>query len=297
MGFEENVISPFVQEKHNINRYSFKTISQEDLPEGTKHIVGDGQPEGEPLQPLNTVSDKADNGDEVPTENKQGQNNAGIPPPPPQQHASQPVHSAFDKKIIDDLFAKVDMLNSSLQTMQQQFVKQQQDFEKRIAEESAKATETGYQKGLNDAKAAMEKEVEDLKGNYITSIDELQKTSAEFKASMGNVEKELASVAVDIAKEVIESDVSKTSAAIATNLAKALIDNLKDATKIILKLNPNDFKSVNEALKEDERVTFKADKAITKGGVVIVSDSGNIDGTINSRFDNIKKNILKNRDA
>jgi len=290
MGFEENVISPKKQENHNINRYSFKTISQEELIEGAKHIIGDEafiigdegggatQTTNEPLQPL-----------------KHQQKPQEFNPPPQPTPPAQPL-AMLDNKIVEELLGKVDMLNSSLQTMQEQFVKQQGDFEKRITEEAKRSSEAGYQKGYNDCKTALEKEIEALKESYIASIEELKSSSNEFKTSMEKVEKELAFVAVDIAKEVIATDVLKESEQIAVNLANALIENLRESTKIILKLNPADFKAVSDNFQGDERVTVKPDKAIARGGVVIVSDSGNIDGTINSRFENIKKNILKNRE-
>lgn len=289
MGFEENVISPKKQEKHNINRYSFKTISQDDLVEGAKHIIGDEafiigkegeegatQVHNEPLQPI---------------KHQQKPQEFNPPPPPP-----PPPPSILDNKIVEELLGKVDMLSSSLQTMQEQFVKQQGDFEKRITEEAKRSSDAGYQKGYNDCKNALEKEIEALKESYIASIEELKSSSNEFRTSMEKVEKELAFVAVDIAKEVIATDVLKESEQIAVNLANALIENLRESTKIILKLNPADFKTVSDNFQGDERVTVKPDKAIARGGVVIVSDSGNIDGTINARFENIKKNILKNRE-
>jgi len=44
----------------------------------------------------------------------------------------------------------------------------------------------------------------------------------------------------------------------------------------------------------EERIKIQPDKAIAKGGVVIISDNGNLDGTILSRFQTLKKSILEN---
>lgn len=290
MGFEENVIPPKKRERHSISRYNFKTISQEELAEGAKHIISDK---------AFIISDKSEEASQIVKEPKEVSQHQQTPqefdsppePTPPPRPASM-----LDSKMVEELLGKVDILNSSLQTMQEQFVKQQEEFEKRITEEAKRSSEAGYQKGYNECKSALEKEIEALKESYITSIEELKNSSNEFKSSIEKVEKELAFVAIDIAKEVIATDVSKESEQIALNLANALIANLQDATKIVLKLNPSDFKAVNESLQGDERVTIKPDKAIAKGGVVIVSDSGSIDGTITARFENIKKNILKNRE-
>jgi flagellar assembly protein FliH len=293
MGFEDNVISKKMQTNHNVTKYSFQKIGEE-------HLEGDKKYSGREDSFLDNFEEESALGEGYPKDTPEADSSATEesapaqkPPPPPPQIK---VPSGVDKETVDEMLSKMDMLNSALQTMQQQFVKQQQDFETRIAETQKQSEEIGYQKGVNEYKEKSEKEINELKESYIASIDEIKRSSEEFKTALEKVEKELASVAVDIAKEVVSNEIGKGSEKIATTLAKALISNLKDATKIVLKLNPTDFKAVSEDMIDDERVTFKADKAITKGGVVVVSDSGNIDGTINSRFETIKKNILQSRD-
>jgi len=100
--------------------------------------------------------------------------------------------------------------------------------------------------------------------------------------------------AVDIAKEVIVKEVSEHSAEVAYSLAKELLDSLKDATKVLLKLNPEDYALIIKDFEGEDRIKIQPDKAIAKGGVVIMSDDGNLDGTIMSRFQTLKRTILEN---
>ncbi|MFP4485706.1 MAG: flagellar assembly protein FliH [Campylobacterales bacterium] len=299
MGFEDNVISKKMQSNHNVTRYSFRKIGDETPEEESRYSGREDSflDNFEEKSTLNEPTEESSNKEPPATDsNVSAEDAEASPKATPNLTTQMKLASGVDKESIDEMLSKMDLLNSALQTMQQQFVKQQQDFERRIADTQKQSEEVGYQKGVNEYKEKSEKEINELKESYIESIDEIKRGSEEFKTALERIEKELASVAVDIAKEVVSSELSKGSEKIATSLAKALITNLKDATKIVLKLNPTDFKAVSEDMIDDERVTFKADKAITKGGVVVVSDSGNIDGTINSRFETIKKNILQSRD-
>ncbi len=103
--------------------------------------------------------------------------------------------------------------------------------------------------------------------------------------------KELISVALDIAKEVIQKEVSEHSEEIAYNLAKALMEDIKEATEIQIKANPKDAKYLKK--KNLNNVEILEDDAVKEGGVVIISDIGNIDAEIFQRFKAIKEAILE----
>ena len=91
-------------------------------------------------------------------------------------------------------------------------------------------------------------------------------------------------------QEVIQKEISEDSKEIALNLAKALMDDIKDATKITIKVNPKDVKYLKENL---QNVEIVEDDAVKEGGVVILSDVGNIDAQILQRFKAIKEAILE----
>ena len=109
-----------------------------------------------------------------------------------------------------------------------------------------------------------------------------------------DLEKELSAISVDIAKEVILSEVSENSQKIALGLTKELLNSIMDATNIKIKVNPSDYLFLKEQLSENTKVEILADSAVSLGGVVIVSDSGNLDGTIMARYKNLKQSVLEN---
>ncbi len=107
------------------------------------------------------------------------------------------------------------------------------------------------------------------------------------------VESDLSSTAVEVAKEIILKEIKHSSSDIAATLSQKLIEELKDAKNIKLKVNPSDYESLNEIYSTIENVKVDSDSSITQGGVVILSDVGNLDGNISTRLEKVK-NLIEN---
>jgi flagellar assembly protein FliH len=89
--------------------------------------------------------------------------------------------------------------------------------------------------------------------------------------------------AILIAKKVIKKEIEINSQKVVKSIASSLIDTLKSVGKLTIKVNPNDFEEISEHFNQDS-IKIQKDEAINRGGVVILSDSANIDGTISSRL-------------
>jgi len=92
---------------------------------------------------------------------------------------------------------------------------------------------------------------------------------------------------------VILKEVKHSSSEIASELSKNLMEELKDAKNIKLKVNPKDYDALKEIYSSIENIRVDSDSAITEGGVVILSDVGNLDGNIYTRLDKVK-NLIEN---
>jgi flagellar assembly protein FliH len=204
---------------------------------------------------------------------------------------SEPVVET-NNELVENLLKKSDELSSQLVKMQMQFENQQQEFQKQLAEVKELSYKDGYNEGYNKAKSENEEEIKERLSKLVESIDKVEKVYQEYQNKAENIEKELVSVAMDIAEQVIAKELSKSSKEIALSLTKELINDIKEATKIEIKINPIDYEYVKENL-QLEKVKITPDNAITPGGVVILSDSGNIEAEIHERFKTIKENILK----
>ena len=133
----------------------------------------------------------------------------------------------------------------------------------------------------------------------VDSIITLENALKDSQTHLQNLEKELSAIAVDIAKEVIVKEVEENSQKVALALAKELLHSIIDATDITLKVNPQDYLYLKEQLENTQpegmqKITILSDDALKPGGVVIISNQGNLDGSIMTRYKNMKQSILEN---
>jgi len=200
--------------------------------------------------------------------------------------------SGKNNELIENLLNKIEELSNQVLNLQNKPDSNTQDFEKQLNEVKELSYKNGYNEGYNKAKSENEEEIKERINKLIESISKLEEVYGEYQSKAENIEKELVGVAMDIAEQVIAKELSKSSKEIALSLTKELIDDIKEATKIEIKVNPADFEYVKENL-HLEKIKITPDNAITPGGVVILSDVGNIEAEIAERFKTIKSNILK----
>lgn len=205
-----------------------------------------------------------------------------------------PPKANIEKELIDKLLLKTDELSSSLAKLQIQFEKQQIEME----EKTKIAREDGYNEGFSRGKDEKERELQNSIQSQQIALGESLYTLSNFLTTSQNhieeLEKELSTIAIDIAKEIIAKEVEENSSKIALELSKTLLKNIMDASNIVIKTNPQDFLFVQENLKDNSQVEVVSDGAITRGGVIITSSKGNLDGTIMARYKNLKMQVLEN---
>jgi len=194
-----------------------------------------------------------------------------------------------NSEIIDNLLEKIEELSNN-------FVKAQISFEEEIKkchqdsqQKIKESFEEGYQKAKKECKKECDEKLENTQKLYQDSIKKLEEITAIFNKKIEDIEKELVSVALDIAKEVLQKEVTEDSKNIALSLAKSLLNDIKEASKVTIKVNPEDANFIKENIKDIEIIP---DEAVKKGGIVILSDVGNIDGDIEERFNTVKEAIL-----
>ncbi len=205
---------------------------------------------------------------------------------------SAPAGEAKDE-VMEQMLKKADELSTNLVKMQMQLEKQQEEFEKRLEEAKAAAFEDGKSVGAKEAIEQMEREIEEQKRRLADAIEALEKSREMFLKKVDTIEEELIETALDLAKQVVAKEVENHSREVALRLAKLLLAEIKDAAKVTLKVNPDDYEYVKEHLqKSDGGLEIIADPAVGAGGVIILSDIGNIDGEIMHRFERIKEAVF-----
>ena len=172
--------------------------------------------------------------------------------------------------------------------LQMQIENQESEFAKRLEAEIARAKEDGKNEGIAQTNAANEAKIKELEAKFSASAAKLDEQYVKFDEFLKKSEEELGQTAIKIAKEVIEKEVSSASSQIAHHLANSLIKELSDVKNIEIRVNPEDSDYLKEQFSKNERVKVSADDAISKGGVVIISEGGNIDATMQTRLEKLK---------
>ncbi len=191
--------------------------------------------------------------------------------------------SEEESKEATELFEKIETLTSQIVTLQMELDEQIKDSQEKLEIEKQNAFDEGKKDGINETTDALQNDNEELKSQLIRSITLLDEQKNSFDEMFKNIEEDLVESAIVIAKKVIKKEVDENSAKIAKTIATALIHTIKSVANITIKVNPQDFPQISEHFNQDS-IKIEADEAISRGGVIILSDTINIDGTITTRL-------------
>ena len=200
-------------------------------------------------------------------------------------------HEPDQSELIDSLLKKADDFSSK-------FLKAQMDLEE-LQEQSVANEERikneAYEAGLNDAKETLSNETAQVESGLYdqlkNSVQSLSNESEQFSKGLVSIQEELIGAAVDIAKEVIQKELSSDASQIALDLARSLMREIDKESKITLKVHPEHMQTFTEALGGSDRIRLIEDNAVRLGGVIVNSNLGTIEADIMSRYEQVKRNI------
>ena len=268
-----NVISTNNSDKHVIDNYHFKVLSEFASEQEQNQRQEQSQNVSIQTEQMQVNQDTQDaQQDELP--------------------ASQTTQTnTFQNAFVEDLLKKTDEMSSNIIKLQMQIESQESEFNNRLNTELENAKQNAQQEGYEKAKAEFEKELNEISEKYLKSIAKLDEACQRLDGFIEKNEKELASTAIDIAKEVIAKELEESSSKIALNLAQELMQELKGASSIELRVSPLDYDFVKSKLSDVKNLKISLDDAISKGSVIVLSDVANIESNLNSRLDKIKKMV------
>jgi len=194
--------------------------------------------------------------------------------------------------LIESLLKKTDEMSSNFIKLQMKLESMSEEHKRELQKSKQEAYEEGVRLGREQANKDDEKRVSQTIEQLFNSVAKLEKHANEFDYALEGIKKELVSVAIDVAKEVIKVEVAQNSTNVAIMLANELIGELQDASKITLKVNPKDHGLLSQKFGTLPHITVLSDSAIAQGGVIAMSDALNIDAQIKKRFDRVKKVAL-----
>ena len=186
---------------------------------------------------------------------------------------------------IDALLQKIDNLSEENIKIEMSLESLQKEFDEKIKKSTEEAYQKGKEEGVKDTQQTLQEHNDELNMQLVKSITALEEQLQTQITFSNSIEEELVEVSVIIAKKIIKKELEENSHKVALILANTFIKDLKDASSITLKVNPKDAHYIEEHFKEQKSIMIDADDAINKGGIIILSDIGNIDGNIDTRME------------
>lgn len=209
--------------------------------------------------------------------------------PPYESHS--PASSQKDE-LIESLLKKADEMSSNFIKMQMRLETLQEEHASVLETAKRASYEEGFTAGIAHEQAQDTMRKDQSRDQLFNSVKTLELAASQFHTALESIQKELTHTAIEIANEVIGIETQENSAKIAAKLSTDLIQELGEASKITLRVNPADHGYISEKVGSLSHVEVLSDRAITPGGVVAISDVGNIDSQIKKRFERLKRSLL-----
>lgn len=254
------VISNTSLEAHDVNKYNFKVLGTQSTQESTQENEGS-----------------------IPHE----QGNKKIT-----EVDSSALSSSSKESLIESLMQKTDEMSSNFIKLQMKLEAKEEEYLKNLEKAKEEAFAEGLKAGEAKANEALSSSSAQLLEQLSGSIKKLDASAEEFSKALEGVKSELMSAAVDIAKEVVQVELHENSNAVAKKLSEDLLKDLQSAAKVTIKVNPANHGALSEMAGALENVVVLSDSAVSEGGVIVISDAGNIDSQIEKRFERVKRAAL-----
>ena len=213
------------------------------------------------------------------------------------QESTQSVKKESTEKPEDasEFLTKIEELTDENVKLQLSLETLQKELDLKIEEESKISYQKGKDDGIKEATQSLQDHQDEIKSQLIRSVTNLDEQVHSIDLFLKEIKSELVDAATHIAKKVIKKELDENSQIIAKNIASSFLADLKDATNIKLKVNPQDETFLSEHFSTIKNIKIEPDDAINKGGIIILSDIGNIDANIQTRVQKAI-NLIKQED-
>ena len=265
----ETVISANEMQGHIINKYAFKV-----LPTG-----------GSPISQSEATFEKS-------FKSEQTEQKKDIAPAQTLENDAPIMEANSKDELIESLLKKTDEMSSNFIKLQMKLESKEEEYLAQLQENKIASFEEGKVAGASEAKEIAQKEHQNAMEMFAQAVKTLDESANTFKTSIHGIEKELIHAALDIAKEVIIKEQESSSSEIATLLANNLIKEIETSSQVTLRVNPHDKVELEKSMVGMTNIEVVSDNAVSLGGVIVISDAGNIDGDIMKRYENVKASAL-----
>ena len=131
----------------------------------------------------------------------------------------------------------------------------------------------------------------DFDTQVIKAIKDLKQCATFFEQAAFGFESKLLKTSISIAQKIINIEVGENSSKIAKQTINQLLLKLKNATKVKIHLNPKDYYVLKQELELEPFIELLEDANVVAGGVVIASNIGNFDGSIEAKVSSMLESL------
>lgn len=131
----------------------------------------------------------------------------------------------------------------------------------------------------------------DLDAQVVKAIKDLKQYATFFEQASFQLENKLLKTSIAIAQKIINIEVGENSSKIAKQTISQLLLKLKNASKVKIHLNPKDYYILKKELELEPFIELYEDANVVVGGVVIASDLGNFDGSIEAKVSSMLESL------
>ncbi len=160
-----------------------------------------------------------------------------------------------------------------------------------------KAFSEGYEKSKTEITNTFEQQITNLKNEYelkLSSINAVLQKSIqafdnklnELKNTIGQIEKDIVNISIDIAQKIIEKEIQNPDTI--KNLIKKSLSFAK-SEKLKIKLNLDQAKQIEN---EFENIQIIGDPTLAMGSIIIEENSNIIDASINTKLEELKRSLI-----
>jgi len=205
---------------------------------------------------------------------------------------SSALSSSSKESLIESLMQKTDEMSSNFIKLQMKLESKEEEYEKALIQAKEEAFAEGLEAGIAKAVSDAESSASNSVDLFAASVGKLEESAKEFESALEGIKAGLISAALDISEEVVKIELSENSNEVAKILSDELLKELQSASKVTLKVNPKNHGAISEHIGKLEHISIVSDSAVSEGGVIVMSDAGNIDAQISKRFQRVKQAAL-----
>ncbi|MGE3841613.1 MAG: FliH/SctL family protein [Vicinamibacterales bacterium] len=161
----------------------------------------------------------------------------------------------------------------------------------RLAALERDAFAKGYAQGERAGMEAGAKRIEAMLRRLSQTLEELGQLRQTIAKE---TEREVVQLALALARRIVHREVTLDPTLVAA-MAHVALEKVGETTPATIRLNPDDYTAVSAQRGqnwEGARVTILPDPAVTRGGCVVQSDFGQVDGALDAQFEQMTRALL-----